>query len=92
MTITSVVTVDITQAMRDDLNDARENAEAAWQEAGRLKAALEMVEWIFMDDGRITCPWCYWSYERTDRAGAFHDPFCPRQLALYPPEPEEPAG
>ena len=44
MIVTSIVTQDITQLMRDDLTSARLNAESAWQEAGRHRAALEDIE------------------------------------------------
>jgi hypothetical protein len=78
MMVTNIIIRDI---LLEDLTAARLNAEAAWQEAGKLRAALEMAEWC---DG--ACFWCC-SLQRDG-----HAPDCPRQLALYPPEPEEPRG
>lgn len=47
-----------------------ERADAAEADAGRLRGALQMVEWV-----ERVCPWCLWCDEG-------HKPDCARQLAL----------
>ncbi len=76
MTIYNVVSRD-TLALVEDLNSLRVSEAKAWALATELRRVLEMVEWC---DGA-----CFWCHSLQTNG---HKPDCPRQLALYPPEPE----
>ncbi len=80
MTVTSVITVDITQAMRNELAALRVSEAQAWALAAELKRVLEMVEWVAPSISTGYCPWC----EAWIQQG--HKPDCPRQAVLFPPE------
>ncbi len=68
-------TIDITDALQNKIN--------------KLRAALEMVEWIEFDGMLDFCPWCdasweYWIDRKDNPEPRRHKPDCPRQEALKP--------